>query len=69
MRIAAAITQGAAFGAALPVVPVSSLRALAQGCRRRTGAELVLAALDARMQEIYCGAYRAGPDDLMRPGS
>lgn len=65
LRIAAAITQGAAFGAGVPVVPVSSLRALAQGCRRRTGADAVLAALDARMQEIYWGAYRAGPDGLM----
>lgn len=58
VRIATAITQGAAFGANLPVVPVSSLQALAEGCRRRTDAKGVLVALDARMQEVYWGAYR-----------
>ena len=58
VRIATAITQGAAFGANLPVIPVSSLQALAEGCRRRRDAKGVLVALDARMQEVYWGAFR-----------
>jgi tRNA threonylcarbamoyladenosine biosynthesis protein TsaB len=65
VRIATAITQGAAFGANLPVVPVSSLQALAEGCRRRMNARDVLVALDARMQEVYWGAYRV--DETGRP--
>ncbi len=58
LRIAAGITQGIAFGADLPVIPVSTLAALAQGATRQDGATKVLAALDARMQEVYWGVYR-----------
>jgi tRNA threonylcarbamoyladenosine biosynthesis protein TsaB len=66
LRIATAIVQGTAFGAGLPVVPVSSLQALAQGCRRQCGAEAVIAALDARMQEVYWGGYRVDGQGLMQ---
>ncbi|MGK0674061.1 MAG: tRNA (adenosine(37)-N6)-threonylcarbamoyltransferase complex dimerization subunit type 1 TsaB [Halothiobacillaceae bacterium] len=57
LRIAAGVTQGLAFGAELPVVPVSSLAALAHAAWRLHGAHRVLTALDARMQEIYWGAW------------
>lgn len=67
VRIAAAVTQGLALGADLPVVPVSSLQALAQGAARRHGATAVLASLDARMQEIYAGAFVTDADGLMQP--
>ncbi|MFL6647993.1 MAG: tRNA (adenosine(37)-N6)-threonylcarbamoyltransferase complex dimerization subunit type 1 TsaB [Sulfurifustaceae bacterium] len=53
LRISAGVAQGLAFAAGLPVVPVSSLAALAQG----VDAPRVLAALDARMQQVYWGAY------------
>lgn len=66
VRIAAAVTQGLAAGADLGVRPVSDLRALAwQACRRLgpppSGAH-VLAAMDARMGEVYAGlfAFAAG---------
>jgi len=65
VRIAAGVVQGIAFAADLPVAPVSTLRALAQGVWRETGEERVLAALDARMEEVYWGAYRAGPEGLV----
>jgi tRNA threonylcarbamoyladenosine biosynthesis protein TsaB len=58
VRIAASIIQGAAFGAGRRVLPVSSLQALAQGAARTSGAQAILVALDARMQEVYWGAYR-----------
>ncbi|NIR32111.1 MAG: tRNA (adenosine(37)-N6)-threonylcarbamoyltransferase complex dimerization subunit type 1 TsaB [Gammaproteobacteria bacterium] len=67
VRIAAGVAQGLAFGAELPVVPVSSLRALAQGVLRERGAERVLAALDARMGEVYWGTFARGPAGLMLP--
>jgi len=67
LRIAAAVVQGAAFSADLPVVGVSTLAALAQGCRRGVGASRVLCAFDARMDEVYWGAYAADAGGLMRP--
>lgn len=67
VRIAAAVTQGLALGADLPVVPVSSLQALAQGAARLRGAEAVLASFDARMQEIYAGVFRQDASGLMQP--
>jgi len=57
LRIAAGVIQGLAYGADLPVVPISSLRALAQGALREDGHERVLAAFDARIGEVYWGAY------------
>jgi tRNA threonylcarbamoyladenosine biosynthesis protein TsaB len=61
LRIAAGVVQGLAFGANLPVVPVSSLAVLAQG----VGAPKVLAAMDARMHQVYWGAYARDAGGLM----
>ncbi|MEO5702310.1 MAG: tRNA (adenosine(37)-N6)-threonylcarbamoyltransferase complex dimerization subunit type 1 TsaB [Gammaproteobacteria bacterium] len=66
LRIAAGIAQGVAFGADLPVVPVSSLAALAQGASAKTGAQKILAAIDARMGEIYWGAYQCAENGLVQ---
>ena len=57
VRIAVGVAQGLAFGAALPVAQVSSLAALAQGALRQFGAQRVLSAFDARMSQVYWGAY------------
>ena len=65
VRIACGVVQGIAYGADLPVVPLSTLAVLAQGGWRAYRAEHVLAAIDARMGEVYFGAYRA-VDGLMR---
>ncbi len=67
VRIAVSMIQGIALGADLPVVPVSSLAALAQGMLRTDAERQVLAAIDARMEEVYWGAYRADTDGIMRP--
>jgi len=60
LRIAAAVTQGLAAGADLPVLPVSALRALAAQARDAAPVlhdGLLLACMDARMGEIYWGAF------------
>ena len=67
VRIATGVVQGLALGADLPVAPVSSLQAVAQGALREHGHQRVLAAFDARMSEVYWGAFTAGDDGLMRP--
>ncbi len=67
VRIAAAAAQGIALGAGLPVVPVSTLAALAQGGLDATSLAAVAAAIDARMGEVYWCCYRRGEDGLAEP--
>jgi tRNA threonylcarbamoyladenosine biosynthesis protein TsaB len=62
VRISVAVAQGLAFGAGLPVVPVSTLEALAFQVMR-SGGRHALACLDARMGEVYWGCFSA---DLAR---
>ncbi len=59
MRIASSTTQGLAFAANLPVIPVSSLAAIAQAAQMSDGAlnQAYLVAVDARMGQIYWGYY------------
>lgn len=66
VRIATGVVQGAAFAADIPVVPVSTLAALAQGHLRETGHARVLAAFDARMNEVYCAACVPDASGTMR---
>lgn len=58
VRIACGATQGLALGADLPVVGVCTLEALAEA----SGKSRVIAALDARMGEIYHAAYEKHDD-------
>ena len=59
VRIAGGVVQGLALGADLPVVPVSTLAALAQDCfNQHAAAQLAYTAMDARMAEIFWGIYQ-----------
>ncbi|WAK00838.1 tRNA (adenosine(37)-N6)-threonylcarbamoyltransferase complex dimerization subunit type 1 TsaB [Methylobacter sp. YRD-M1] len=58
VRIATGIIQGIAFGADLPVVPVSTLAAIAQDFFDRHDDNVSFTAMDARMGEIFWGVYR-----------
>lgn len=58
VRIGIGIAQGLALGAGLPMIGVSTLATMAQGAWRKTGATRVLAAIDARMGEVYWAEYQ-----------
>lgn len=64
VRIGVSIAQGLAFSQNLPLVPVSTLAAMAQACYELEGATQVLSAIDARMGEVYWGTYHL-TDGLM----
>ena len=62
IRIAAGVVQGIAFAHSIPVVPVSTLAALSMVAMQETGSTQVLAAIDARMKEVYWGVYTRNSD-------
>jgi tRNA threonylcarbamoyladenosine biosynthesis protein TsaB len=66
VRLAVSVTQGVAFAAELPVLPVSDLAALAYGAWRESGSEHLACAIDARMSEVYWGCYCADPSTGVR---
>jgi tRNA threonylcarbamoyladenosine biosynthesis protein TsaB len=66
LRIAAGVAQGLAFGASLPVAPVSSLAAVAEQVSAAEG-ERILVCNDARMGELYWAAFERQVDALVVP--
>lgn len=66
VRINAAVTQALAWSNDLPVIPVSSLQALAQAAYRIAGLTEVTAVLDARMKEVYMASYQLDESGIMQ---
>lgn len=66
VRIGVAFTKGVALAHELPVVGVSSLALLAQRALNAGGAERVLAAIDARMGEVYFQCFERDANGLAR---
>jgi tRNA threonylcarbamoyladenosine biosynthesis protein TsaB len=72
LRIGIGVVQGLAWAAGLPVVPCSSLAAVAQGALDRHAetrtdgpAGRVCVAVDARMNEVFCGEFESGSGGLV----
>ena len=57
VRVAVSVAQGIAFARDLPVIPVSTLAAVAQAAIESTDCQQIAAAMDARMGEIYTGSF------------
>ena len=68
VRIATGVVQGLALAADKPVIPVSTLAAIAQQAYQEQQAEKVLVAVDARMGEVYWGQYRLAGDVMQLQG-
>ena len=66
VRINAAVAQALAWSQDLPVVPVSTLQALAQAAYRLEGLEQVTAVLDARMNEVYIASFVLDEQGIMQ---
>jgi tRNA threonylcarbamoyladenosine biosynthesis protein TsaB len=64
VRLAVALAQGIALALDKPVLPVSTLAALAMQAVELKS-DRILAAIDARMGEIYCGEFQLNADGLV----
>jgi tRNA threonylcarbamoyladenosine biosynthesis protein TsaB len=72
VRLAVALAQGIALALDRPVVPVSTLAALAlpsplegEGARRAGEGANIISAIDARMGEIYVAAFRREGEEVV----
>lgn len=68
LRLGISVAQGLCFGLNLPCVPISSLAILAYGAKKEAqhwGVNLVLPVMDARMKEVYIGAYQFEAESLI----
>ena len=82
LRIAAAVAQGLGLATGVPLLPVSSLAATAQGLWRTHRCARLLVCVDARMGEVYWGDFEirrglahaaskeslTAPEDVQAPG-
>jgi tRNA threonylcarbamoyl adenosine modification protein YeaZ len=62
LRIGIATARALARARELPLVGVSTLESLALGAAGATGAESVIAVIDARRGEVFAAGWRADPD-------
>jgi len=58
VRIGSGIMQGLALGSNKPVLPISTLATMAQQAIEQHKAQYVMAAIDARMGEVYWGVFK-----------
>ena len=66
LRIGIGVVQGLAWGSDCPVVPVSSLAAVAQSVAG-SGINSALVAIDARMNEVFTGLFEINENGVMVP--
>lgn len=65
LRVATALAQGLAVSANLPIIPISTLSALAFQAWRVQRTQAVIGAMDARLGELYWAAFQI--DDMGQP--
>lgn len=67
VRIGIGVAQGLAFAAELPTIGVSTLQTMAQQAWENHKQDNVIAAIDARMAETYCGIFALDSNGVMQP--
>lgn len=68
LRIGLGVVQGLAYGADLPLIPISTLELIAQSAINEvsgTAKDHVLVAIDARMNEVYWCLYQSHQGNLI----
>ena len=65
VRIGTGVIQGMAFVHDLPVVPVSSLAAMAHVAWRESSKKNVMTAIDARINEVYWACYQCSNEGVI----
>lgn len=66
VRIGVSVAQGLAFGVDIPLYGVSTLAAMAQAAAQQHAAKHVIAAIDARMAEVYLAVYTLNTKGVMQ---
>lgn len=65
VRIASSVAQAFGIGLQKPLIPISTLRAIAQEAFIEQGHRKVVVMLDARLQAVYWGLYCVNADNIM----
>lgn len=65
VRIGVSVAQGLAYSLGLKVVGITTLAALAQQAVRKKRVKTVIAAIDARMGEVYLAVYQLNDDGAL----
>lgn len=65
VRVATALAQGLAVAHSLPLLPISSLAALAWRTWSEHGISPVLVAMDARLEEVYWGMFEVNAEGVV----
>ncbi len=57
IRVACGVAQGIGLALGIPLIPIGALNAVAADAASRNPSRLIIAALDARMDEVYLAAF------------
>ena len=58
LRVGCSVVQGLGYGLKVPVIPISSLRIIAQQAIEKLSSKKIIVINDAHMEELYVGEYK-----------
>lgn len=69
VRLGIGVAKGLSFGADIPVIPISTLKALSMACGPVDEKTIIVSAIDARMSEVYWAVYQGTQRTTIVPDS